>query len=137
LDLTDYPALRRVCIRFDFLEEPSFDHEQGRSISKPVVTPTHHLHHRLPPALEELRLVATELVVNGWAGKAEYESGIQDFLNWLFDLAISKPATLPALQSVAYTPSWLLHTDDGRYDTRYKEIEDIFKQAGTDLYGYR
>ena len=136
MNLTDFSALKRICIRVDFLVEPSLYYEHEDFIWKPSVMPTHCLINRLSPALEEIRLNSSGMLYNYRSEKDEHESRVQALLSWLLDVAASKPAAIPALNRVGYAPSWFYGTDDGRHDARYEEVKDIYKKAGIDLYGY-
>lgn len=136
ITLADFRALKFLHIRVDFLVVPSFDTDEDWFVWDPNTMPTHHLVNTLPKTLEELWLDSTEMFRPYRRDDPEYESGIQDVLSWLADVVALKPAALPSLKIVRYSPSNFYWSDIGRYDARYEEIERSYMEANVDLCGH-
>lgn len=136
ITLTDFSALKFLYIRVDYFVVASFDSNQDNLVWDPKAMPTHRLIKILPKTIEELRLDGTEMFYHYCRGDPEYESGLWDLLSWLAEVVASKPAALPSLEIVRYSPSHFYRSDTGRNDARYEEIERIYNEAKVDLQGH-
>lgn len=103
--LRDFPALKHLYIRVDFLVMPTQEYEDYRVAWEPDVLPTHRIIDALPQALEKLVLDPEDMFQYYTIGEEDYKSGRRDLTNWLVDIAASKPTLLRALSSVRLTPS--------------------------------
>ena len=130
-----FPMLRYLEVRIDFLAEYSPFHENG-FFWDPTTMPTNHIAQSLPPSLEELRLDATDTLRFYQFPEDEYDCIVKDILAWLLEVAAAKLAAFPALKMVGYNPSFFCGDDEGRYDAPMREVKDLYAGVDVKLYGY-